>query len=285
MIDDKIKIIRNNVINTRSEGDYGFVMNKREMIFFITNKSYLIIKLILDKHDEKLKKLINRHNLESELDIIISKVTQEAFPLDKLNNTSKRMIEADYIPKLPTCISLQLTEKCNLFCNHCFNKSGCGKQRDFSKEDVFRIIDEIEEMAIFELDLTGGETLLYKDLYSVIEYANTKKLSVNLNSNGMLLTEQRVIKLKELGIHSVRISLDGNEVEHNKMRGSRNSFKNAIKAITLLKRNKLNPEIFFVPTQNNMHCLPFIMKFGMDNGVKVNVRRFMHMEEELKTQT
>ncbi|EEV37810.2 radical SAM additional 4Fe4S-binding SPASM domain-containing protein [Enterococcus casseliflavus EC20] len=84
-----------------------------------------------------------------------------------------------------------------------------------------------------------------------------------------------MIEKNDNGIYSVRISLDGNEFEHNQMRGNRNSFKNAVNAITLLKNKDLNPEIFFVPTKKNKHCLPFIMDFGKNIGVKVNVRRFM----------
>ena len=72
------------------------------------------------------------------------------------------------------------------------------------------------------VSFTGGEPLLRTDLEELVKYANSIGLKVNLISNGTLLTEDRVLSLKEAGLRSAQISLESpDEKIHNSLTGAK----------------------------------------------------------------
>lgn len=143
----------------------------------------------------------------------------------------------------PLFFDLQLTSKCNLYCRHCYNASGTGKSY-IDTENVYQIIDYMKREDIKNLGITGGEAILHPDILDIISYAKTKKINTSLNSNGFILTEKYISELKEVGIDKINISIDGNEKTHNNIRGNRDSYSNAIKAINYARKQDLETEIF-----------------------------------------
>ena len=105
-------------------------------------------------------------------------------------------------------------------------------------EDFLRVIDEEvtphvnphEVMVI----LSGGEPLMRDDIEDVGRALYRREYPWGMVTNGMLFTEERFRKLYAAGLRSVAVSLDGNEEDHNWMRGHVSSFKNAMRAIRLL---------------------------------------------------
>ena len=65
---------------------------------------------------------------------------------------------------------------------------------------------------------TGGEPLLRKDLIEVLEYATKKGIRTGFATNGFFLDEKVARKIKDAGISSIQVSLDGTEEIHNKIR-------------------------------------------------------------------
>jgi radical SAM enzyme (rSAM/lipoprotein system) len=113
-----------------------------------------------------------------------------------------------------------------------------GFMPDMPAEDFLRVIDEEvtphvnphEVMVI----LSGGEPLMRDDIEDVGRALYRREYPWGMVTNGMLFTEERFRKLYAAGLRSVAVSLDGNEEDHNWMRGHVSSFKNAIRAIRLL---------------------------------------------------
>ena len=133
----------------------------------------------------------------------------------------------------------ECTLRCNLQCRHC--GSDCkmeGFMPDMPAEDFLRVIDEEvtphvnphEVMVI----LSGGEPLMRGDIEDVGRALYRREYPWGMVTNGMLFTEERFRKLYAAGLRSVAVSLDGNEEDHNWMRGHVSSFKNAMRAIRLL---------------------------------------------------
>jgi radical SAM enzyme (rSAM/lipoprotein system) len=113
-----------------------------------------------------------------------------------------------------------------------------GFMPDMPAEDFLRVIDEEvtphvnphEVMVI----LSGGEPLMRDDIEDVGRALYRREYPWGMVTNGMLFTEERFRKLYAAGLRSVAVSLDGNEEDHNWMRGHVSSFKNAMRAIRLL---------------------------------------------------
>ncbi len=170
----------------------------------------------------------------------------------------------------------ECTLRCNLNCIHC--GSDCKKEAaktEMPVVDFLRVAQEIKGsvnpnniLIIF----TGGEALLRED----IDYCGLELYKMGfpwgIVTNGMLLDENRLNSLMKCGIHTLTISLDGFEPEHNKMRGDVRSFANAESAIKLLCRPEVSSEILWdvvtCVTPMNINHLNRFREYLISMGVK-----------------
>jgi radical S-adenosyl methionine domain-containing protein 2 len=106
-------------------------------------------------------------------------------------------------------INLHLLESCNYRCKHCF--AHFGSEKMLSVRDWKQIIDNItEKTSVSRFNLAGGEPLLYKGLDELIEYINYKGILVSLITNGHLLSEDYIRKLRGK-VSMVGLSIDALE--------------------------------------------------------------------------
>lgn len=136
----------------------------------------------------------------------------------------------------------ECTLRCNMSCRHC--GSDCKIQpsvKDMPAEDFLRVIDTItphvdphKTFIIF----TGGEALLRDDLEEVGLELYRREYPWGLVTNGFLLDEKRLNSLMASGMHSITVSLDGFEEQHNWIRRHPQSFAKAVEAIKLLVKRK-----------------------------------------------
>lgn len=145
----------------------------------------------------------------------------------------------------PTFVAWDCSRKCNLHCIHC----GAVKEKyekELTTEQIKHLVDQLAELKVNFFGATGGEPLLRKDLLEVLGYASKKGIKTGFASNGYFLDEKKAKEVKEAGINSIMISLDGTEKTHNMIRGNKEVFKRAINAIKFLKEQKI--EILSVAT-------------------------------------
>jgi len=101
---------------------------------------------------------------------------------------------------------------------------------------IKRVIKELKEMGVFWLGLTGGEPLLNKDLPEIVESAG-EDCAVKLFTTGSTLTSRLASDLKKAGLFSVSVSLDDwREEEHDRARGTRGAFREALRAIEVFEK-------------------------------------------------
>ncbi len=93
--------------------------------------------------------------------------------------------------RFPLGGTLELTERCNLGCLHCYinqpGSSQAAKARELTLRQIQRLIDEITDAGCFYLLITGGEPLLRPDFRDIWRYAKKKGLLVTLFTNGTLI--------------------------------------------------------------------------------------------------
>ena len=170
----------------------------------------------------------------------------------------------------------ECTLRCNLNCIHC--GSDCKKgaaDSDMPVSDFLRVAEEIRAavnpnnvLIIF----TGGEALLRDDIESCGLELYKMGFPWGIVTNGMLLDERRLNSLLESGLHTLTISLDGFETEHNTMRGDIRSFRNAERAVKLLCRPEVSGEIAWdvvtCVTPMNINHLYRFREYLISMGVK-----------------
>ncbi len=142
-----------------------------------------------------------------------------------LDSPEKFKVEENYIPSL-RYLQMHITEKCNLNCSHCY----LGEKADIELplEVAFEIIDQFARVGL-KLMITGGEPLLSKDFWDIVEYASSKPIRVEVFTNGTLLNLDTVKRLSEY-VHSLQISLDGLKKGHEALRG-KGTFEKTLKGI------------------------------------------------------
>lgn len=153
--------------------------------------------------------------------------------------------------------------------------AGTSKVNELSTEDCRRIIEELEEMGVFILRLSGGEPLLRQDTFDIIKYACKKNFLVSLASNGVLISYDVVKRLKEVGLHYLMMSLDGaTPATHDNFRKVYGLFNQVINVMKIAKKERLKVTLGFTATRINFKEAPKII----DIALKYNVSSIIMSE-------
>lgn len=217
---------------------------KNDESFVIDEEAYSVLKLIngsssvenlLANYPESKKQEVNGALDDfQELDIInlssISVPDKSAVTIDHITLPEKNIFNPPYLKNL----MINITEKCNLTCKHCYitDKNPIDSPFDKLKE----IIKDFYELQGVKLVLTGGEPLLYSHLKELLLYLKDIPLIKVLLSNGVLIKKSpELIDLLRDNYFEVFVSIDGLERTHNDFRDA-NCFQDSIEGIkTLLK--------------------------------------------------
>jgi len=126
-------------------------------------------------------------------------------------------------------LELQLLERCNLRCRHCY--LGTGNDDALALSDALNIARQFAGMGGLRLMISGGEPLLYKDLQAFIEQTADLSIRRVLLSNGTLIHRKNVAWLK---VDEIQFSLDGWEKGHDSLRGA-GTFKSVVRGMYAAK--------------------------------------------------
>ena len=132
--------------------------------------------------------------------------------LDSVVARRPRVIKSP-IPSL-RYLELQITDKCNLRCKHCY--IGASKNKELSLTKLEAVLDEFEAMQGLRLLITGGEPLMHSHFAEFNEMLRSYLFRKILFTNGLLLDR----KLREiLNVDEIQFSVDGMENGHDALRG------------------------------------------------------------------
>jgi mycofactocin radical SAM maturase len=109
----------------------------------------------------------------------------------------------------PICLTWELTYACNLACTHCLSSSGRRDPRELSTAEAKGLIDEIAAMQIFYVNIGGGEPMIRRDFFDVIEHAVDRHVGVKFSTNGTRIDKKAAARLASLDYLDIQISIDG----------------------------------------------------------------------------
>lgn len=115
----------------------------------------------------------------------------------------------------PICLTWELTYACNLACVHCLSSSGRRDPRELSTTECERVIDELERMQVFYVNIGGGEPTVRPDFWHLVEYATSHHVGVKFSTNGVKITPDVARWLAGSDYVDVQLSLDGATPEVN----------------------------------------------------------------------
>ncbi|MDD6082629.1 MAG: radical SAM protein [Oscillospiraceae bacterium] len=129
---------------------------------------------------------------------------------------------------------LELTLRCNEHCLHCGSRCGDISAEEMTPEQYHEVLTQISkdfDTKQFTLCVTGGEPLLRKDFFEIMDDANKLGYLWGMTSNGILITPDVAKDLKRTGMKTISISIDGNEETHDAFRRTPGGWKKAMNGI------------------------------------------------------
>src|SRR5215469_14828819 len=115
----------------------------------------------------------------------------------------------------PICLTWELTYACNLSCVHCLSSSGRRDPRELTTAECEQVIDTLQRMQVFYVNIGGGEPTVRPDFWELVDYATAHHVGVKFSTNGVKITPPVAARLAASDCIDVQISLDGATPEVN----------------------------------------------------------------------
>ena len=174
----------------------------------------------------------------------------------------------------PICLTWELTYACNLACVHCLSSSGKRDPRELSTEQCKAIIDELERMQVFYVNIGGGEPTVRPDFWELVDYATEHHVGVKFSTNGVRITAEVAERLAASDYVDVQISLDGATAEVNDAVRGAGSFDMAIRALeNLAEAGFTDAKISVVVTRHNVGQLDDFKALADQYGATLRITR------------
>ncbi len=130
---------------------------------------------------------------------------------------------------------LEITPFCNEHCLHCGSRCGdIDVSNMLTKEEIFDALKQVKkdfDISNMRLCVTGGEPLLRPEFFEIMEKAQSLGFGWGMTSNGTLIDEKTALRLKNAGLKTVSISVDGLKENHEWFRQSEGSYEKTIEGI------------------------------------------------------
>ncbi len=177
----------------------------------------------------------------------------------------------------PICLTWELTYACNLACVHCLSSSGRRDPRELSTRQCKDIIDELERMQVFYVNIGGGEPTVRPDFWELVDYATAHRVGVKFSTNGVRITPEVAARLAASDYVDVQISLDGATAEVNDAVRGTGSYAMAVRALENLAAAGFGktgaPKISVVVTRHNVGQLDEFAALASGYGATLRITR------------
>lgn len=174
----------------------------------------------------------------------------------------------------PICLTWELTYACNLQCVHCLSSSGMRDPRELTTEQAKAVLDELRDMQVFYINIGGGEPMVRRDFFEILEHAQRCNIGVKFSTNGAFISAESARRLAAMNYLDIQISLDGADRETNdRVRGD-GSYDTAIEAMEHLRAANFGPfKISVVMTRHNVSQLDDFKALADSYGAQLRITR------------
>jgi len=181
-----------------------------------------------------------------------------------------KLNEFDHLFVRPAQVQIDITNRCNLNCIYCYNKTNSLDKQELSDNALRKVISKvINELNPLYVSFSGGEPLLRsKLLLELIEKLKEKNIGVHLNTNSLLITEDNAKELAKLKVDKININIDSLTCQ-DELRGGKDLLSKTFNSLEILKKYfpKEKISIACVITKlNYKNCLE-IAKFVKKEGL------------------
>lgn len=160
------------------------------------------------------------------------------------------------------------TKTCNLECVHCYADA---ETRRFGGElttaEAEAMIRDLASIHVPALLISGGEPLVRPDVLDLAELAMSLGVRVTFSTNGTLIDAKKAQRIAKIGVAYVGISIDGGEARHDRFRGRKGAFRDAIRGIRHCRDAGIRVGVRFTVTKDNVNEIDEVFRIVEDEGI------------------
>ncbi len=168
---------------------------------------------------------------------------------------------------------LYLTDRCNLRCSHCwitplYDREDKKTNSEIEIKYLKKAIIDAKSIGLSCVKLTGGEPFLRKDILDLIFFLFSNDITVDIETNGVLLNEEIVKKLNDFSVNQVSVSLDGaSEKSHELIRGVAGCYQKTLNGLKLLTKIGIPTQIIVSLYKGNVSDIKKLADIAAGMGV------------------
>jgi MoaA/NifB/PqqE/SkfB family radical SAM enzyme len=164
---------------------------------------------------------------------------------------------------IPLSLTFQLTRNCNFRCVYCSEPPGI---RSRPLEEIKEMVDKLAGMR--RIIFSGGEPMVYKHFWGVLEHAQGKFEKIVLSTNASLITRDGAARLKDL-VDYIDVTVDGPRRQHDAIRGK---YELVIRGLRRIAEEDIPLSVICVYLPANRDVVHYICQTGdIFGAVKVKI--------------
>ena len=152
----------------------------------------------------------------------------------------------------------ELTYRCDLRCVHCYNPKDMAAI-ELDVDLCKQAIDDAYALGCFRITFSGGEATYHSRFLELVAYARSKRISVEVFTNGQRLYEDEKLFRKLLALYPYRICVSlysTDEVMHERVTSAKGSFQKTESLIQNMRKQNVNVQIKnFLLNFNCLDCI------------------------------
>lgn len=201
------------------------------------------------------------------------------------SSISSKIFELVKSQCIPLETTIELTQECNFQCTHCYNfdRTEYNAQKKklegavpLSTEEIVQLIQQLELAGCLNITFTGGEALLHRNFFELVELVRQKHMGVFVKTNGSLLTVSMVKKLHQARVHGLEVSLYGMLAStHDQLTQTPGSWEKILKGIEHCIQQNIRVKVNYILTKNNVsevaHFLEYIYERNLEYGINPQI--------------
>jgi MoaA/NifB/PqqE/SkfB family radical SAM enzyme len=200
--------------------------------------------------------------------------SERTIPTIQYGAFSRRVHEQAFTHQRVIKAQLELTYRCNLHCRHCYTDPYNNKEffpRELTLDEIHRLLDEMQQLGIVWLNLTGGDIFMHPQFFDTYETAYRKGFLLQLYTNGTLFTKATIERLRHMPPFTIDISCHSvTEEPFDWFTQVPGSFRAFIRSLEMLRDSGLPFTLKTKAMNWNRHEMPairqFVESFGQEFG-------------------
>ncbi len=173
----------------------------------------------------------------------------------------------------PICLTWELTYACNLSCSHCLSSSGRRDPDELSTEQAKAVIDELQRMQVFYVNIGGGEPTVRSDFWELLDYATSHDVGVKFSTNGIKIDAEAARRIAANSYVDIQISIDGATPDVNDAVRGKGSYDTAVRALQHLSDAGVSAKLSVVCTRHNISQLDEFKAIADRFGAQLRLTR------------